>query len=133
MKTFAATDTLARVLRELRTEYSGIEARKMDLKRAISVLEERLNGGMGLPREDQAGSERGPYASMKLKPAIMLLLDNAAGPVSNRGVLALLTEGGWHSESANPGGLVNRALRDLRAQERIVRTDRGFYSARTTE
>lgn len=133
MKTFAATDTLASVLRELRAEYNGIETRKMDLKRTISMLEERLDGGMGLPRDDQAGSERGPYTGMNLKPAITLVLDNASRPVTNRGVLALLQEGGWHSESANPGGLVNRALRDMRAQGRIVRTDRGFYTTRTRE
>lgn len=127
MHTFSATDTCAKALEELRLEYAGIEDRKVELKTAIRVLEARITGQMGLKLNEEAGNGRGPYAGMNLKPAILLVLQQAIGPLSNRDVRTRLEEGGWHSESKNPGGLVNRAIRTLKLNGDVVPHGRGLY------
>lgn len=128
-RTFQSTDSGSVILRRLREEAIEIDENQAEVNAAISALEKRIEGPAG--RIDEADVESGPYSRMGLKSAIIRVLEEARAPLPNHVIRERLEQGGWHTVSRNPGGLVNRALQELRARQAIVQVERGVHAVTT--
>ena len=125
-RTFQSTDPGSLILRRLREEAIEIDENQAEVHAAISALEKRIEGPAG--RVDEADTESGSYSRMGLKSAIIRVFEDAGEPLPNHVVRERLEQGGWHTVSRNPGGLVNRALQELRQRHAIVQVERGVHA-----